>query len=122
MEQMQREIDQLKLELARQKGSITGGLQPNQVQILQPIADVPARAASGSDWSMQYKRAKIWDLRVAALVATGGTLTAKLVTDGTTPRYGLLVNPWTEIIAQDAYVLAAPYKGVYLPISEQCGT
>jgi len=120
VEQLERLVDTLRFELARQRQDIGGGLAPSQTQILQPIADVPARSASGSDYLIQYKRAKVWDLRVASLVATGGTLTMKQVTDGTTPRYVLLGNTWSQQIDQNAFVLGVPYKGIYLNASEEC--
>ena len=121
VEQLERLVDTLRFELARQRSDISSGLSPSQTQILQPIATVNARSASGSDYTISYGRAKVWDLRVAGIVATGGTLTMKQVTDGTTPRYGLLANTWSQEIATNAFVLAAPYKGIYLPISEECG-
>ena len=120
VEQLERMVDTLRFELARQRSDISSGLSPSQTQILQPIVDIAARDPSGSDYAITYQRARIWDLRVRNLTATGGGLTMKLVTDGTTPRYALLANPWSEIISENAFVLGAPYKGVYLPVSEQC--
>jgi hypothetical protein len=121
VEQLERMVDTLRFELARQRSDISSGLSPSQTQILQPIDAVNPRNASGSNYTINYERAKIWDLEVRNLTATGGNLTMKVVTDGTTPRYALLANTWSQEIAQDAFVLAAPYKGIYLPISEECG-
>ena len=118
--QAEREIQVLRDEIERLRANRSSGLMPSQVQVLQPIVDIDGRDPSGADFVVSYSRAKIWDIQVASVTDTGGTLGMKLVQADGTPRYALLLNTWTSIISEGSFVIGSPYKGMYLPISEEC--
>ena len=118
--QLERDVASLLEEVQRLRAANRSGLSQSFVQIVQPLADIAGRSASGGGYTITYKRAKLWDISIDESTPTGGTWDMNPVLADSVPRYVLLGNQFEEVITADHFITAAPYKGVYLPLTEEC--
>jgi len=115
LERLERENDILRQRIERLSGARNSGIAPTHCQILQANADIDARDAAGSDFTVYYGPATLWDLAIDSLSSSGGSLTMKEV-----DRNVLLANPWGQDSTDGSFIIGTPYKSIYLPASEEC--
>lgn len=113
IKQLERSVNTLARDLAllrNQRSSAVGAIEPVIVRL---TANLAARAVSGSNYTITYASAQLWDISRI----TGSTATMKLVEDGSDPTEKRTVkvgNLWDHVIQNGDFVFAVPYKSNYL--------